>query len=244
MRAAPKRIARSVRGFTLIELMVALVLGLLMIGAVIIVFISNQQTAQTKQELDRAQEAVRFASHTIMRVVQQGVIQEPPQNSTPERFRLVVRMNPPPAPPAPSGLARSDCFGRPIVADPNLNYVDVAFILYRDPLLDRYELRCRVARELLTGTSPPPDEATLVSGLDPERTKSDFGLKAEDDEDEPGFWFDNSRWLAEADVDDDDWPYVRSVRVHLAMRTEEGSAAIGPVAVFSATMRCGALDIC
>ena len=48
----------------------------------------------------------------------------------------------------------------------------------------------------------------------------------------------------EADVDDDDWPYVRSVRVHLAMRTEEGGAAIGPVAVFSATMRCGALDIC
>ena len=69
-----KPLARYSRGFTLIELMVALVLGLLMIGAVIIVFISNQQTAIAKQELDRAQEAFRFASHTIMRVVQQGEI--------------------------------------------------------------------------------------------------------------------------------------------------------------------------
>ena len=79
-----KPLARSARGFTLIELMVALVLGLLMIGAVIIVFISNQQTAITKQELDRAQEAFRFASHTITRVVQQGEIRTLAANSNAE----------------------------------------------------------------------------------------------------------------------------------------------------------------
>jgi len=237
MRAAPKRIARSVRGFTLIELMVALVLGLLMIGAVIIVFISNQQTAQTKQELDRAQEAFRFASHTIMRVVQQGIAIEEPPSSLPNRpnavVLLVVRMNPPPAPPAPLGLARSDCFGRPIVADPNLNYVDIAFILDGDAL------RCHVARGLLTGTPPPPDEETLVSDLDPARTEFRFGVGNQS----VGFWFDNERWVPSNHLTlEGNWHNVRSVRVRLAMQAEEGGAAIGPMAVFSATMRSGALD--
>lgn len=232
MRAAPKRIARSVRGFTLIELMVALVLGLLMIGAVIIVFISNQQTAQTKQELDRAQEAFRFASHTIMRVVQQGIAIEEPPSSLPNRpnavVLLVVRMNPPP--PAP---ARSDCFGRPIPTDPDIDYVDIAFIREGDAL------RCRVVTVLLSGATPDPVEETLVSDLAPARTEFLFGVGNQS----VGFWFDNERWVPSNHATlVGNWHNVRSVRVRLAMQAEEGGAAIGPMAVFSATMRSGALD--
>jgi len=75
-RHHPNRI--PVVGFTLIELMIAMVLGLLIIGAVITVFLSTQQSYRLKTDFDNRQEAVRFASHAIMRVVQtsQSVISE------------------------------------------------------------------------------------------------------------------------------------------------------------------------
>lgn len=60
------------RGLTLIELMVAMVIGLFLIGGVIGVFVANQQTSNTKQQLDRAQENFRFGSQTLMRVIRQG----------------------------------------------------------------------------------------------------------------------------------------------------------------------------
>lgn len=59
-------------GLTLIELMVAMVIGLFLIGGVIGVFVANQQTSNTKQQLDRAQENFRFGSQTLMRVIRQG----------------------------------------------------------------------------------------------------------------------------------------------------------------------------
>lgn len=55
-------------GFSLVELMIALVLGLLIIGGIITVFVSSQQSYRTKTAFDNAQEAFRFASHTITRV--------------------------------------------------------------------------------------------------------------------------------------------------------------------------------
>lgn len=59
----------SVSGFSLVELMIALVLGLIIIGAIITVFVSNQASYRTKVAFDNAQEAFRFSSHTINRVV-------------------------------------------------------------------------------------------------------------------------------------------------------------------------------
>jgi len=223
-----KPLARSARGFTLIELMVALVLGLLMIGAVTIVFISNQQTARTKQEMDRAQEAFRFASHTIMRVVQQGEIEEPPPNQPNSPVvLLVVRIDPEPE--------RRDCLGAEI-SRTGFD-VDSAVINF---FIVNNELRCRVVRvPELGGTSPPDVEATLVSGLDPARTEFRFGVGNQS----AGFWSDNARWVLPNDQTlVGNWHNVRSVRVRLAMHAE--GAAIGPMAVFSATMRCGGLDNC
>lgn len=57
------------RGLTLIELMIGMLLGVFILGGVISVFIANSETARTKRELDKAQEAFRFASYTISRIV-------------------------------------------------------------------------------------------------------------------------------------------------------------------------------
>lgn len=60
---------RHQRGLNLIELMVGMVVGLLIIGGVVTVFISNQQTAQVKRDLDNAQESFRYAAYTLSRIV-------------------------------------------------------------------------------------------------------------------------------------------------------------------------------
>ncbi|MFP4209436.1 MAG: PilW family protein [Wenzhouxiangella sp.] len=57
------------RGFSLIEMMVAMLIGLFIIAGVITVFDSNQQTSAVRRDLQNAQEAFRFSSYTISRVV-------------------------------------------------------------------------------------------------------------------------------------------------------------------------------
>ena len=55
-------------GFTLIELLIALLLGALVVGGVATIFISSQQTYLRLTEYNNAQEAFRYASHTITRL--------------------------------------------------------------------------------------------------------------------------------------------------------------------------------
>lgn len=57
------------RGFTLVELMVAMVLGLILIAGVIQVFAANQQTYRVTENLSRLQESGRFAMEFITREV-------------------------------------------------------------------------------------------------------------------------------------------------------------------------------
>lgn len=56
-------------GFTLIELMIGMLLGVFILGGVISAFISSAQTDRIKREMDSAQEAFRFSTYTISRVV-------------------------------------------------------------------------------------------------------------------------------------------------------------------------------
>lgn len=49
------------QGFTLVELMIAMVLGLFLVGGVLSVFLSNSQTYRTNEALSRVQENGRFA---------------------------------------------------------------------------------------------------------------------------------------------------------------------------------------
>ena len=216
MIRSPVHPTRLSRGFTLIELMIALVLGLLMLGATVTVFISNQQISRTMTELGNAQEAFRFASQTIMRVVQQAnAIQNPGSDL------LQVEV--------PPGEGRMDCFGRPV--DATIDTTTNTFLIVDG------QLRCRVRVIRTDGTEATTTE-TLVEGLDAGRSAFTFGIANV----VSGYWSDNSLWVAAGGVPVADWRNVRSVRVRLAKQA--GGDAIGATAIFSATMRCGALDIC
>ena len=217
IRSTARRTLTS-QGFTLIELMIALALGLLIIGATVTVFLSNQQTSRTMTELGNAQEAFRFASQTIMRVVQQGRSMRDPGPDA--LLRVVI---------AP-GEGKMDCLGRPV------GTTNVDSIINTFSINDGGELLCRVEVVGSDGiTVTADDEEVLVEGLDPDpaRTEFTFGVAEVAD----GYWRDNTLWGEAGDVDD--WLNVRSVRVQLAKQA--GGEAIGATAVFSATMRCAAL---
>ena len=234
----PTQLARSSRGFSLVELMVALALGLVMIGAVVTVFVSNQQSANIKQELDRAQEAFRFASHTIMRVVQQGEIQEP-NTTLPIPELLVVNISP--------GEGNRDCLGRLVPG--GIDHVRNTFTIAT--INDVSSLRCRVDP---TFGAPPPDppDVVIATGIrpcppnhnpasDPPCSEFRFGIPDPGNA-ANGYWSDNALWVLPPGIPPINWTNVRSVRIRLAMQSEGGS--VGPTAIFSATMRCGGHDNC
>lgn len=62
---------RKVRGLTLVELMIALTLGILLIGAVISVFIGTSQTYRTQEAMSKVQETGRFAVEILARDIRQ-----------------------------------------------------------------------------------------------------------------------------------------------------------------------------
>jgi len=212
IRSTARRTLTS-RGFTLIELMIALVLGLLIIGATTTVFLSNQQTSRVKTELGNAQEAFRFASQTIMRVVQQGSEIRDPEG----QGLLRVEITP--------GDGKVDCLGRS---------VDGVYKVFNTFSINTAgELLCHVVEVdsdgNITDLEPP---VVLVEGLDAGRSQFTFGIAGVTD----GFWKNNTLW---GGVPDGEWHTVRSVRVELAKQV--GGEAIGATAVFSATMRCAVL---
>ncbi|MGH8467247.1 MAG: PilW family protein [Pseudomonas sp.] len=62
-----RRVSRVHAGFGLIELMIAMALGLLVLGAAIAIFQSNQRTFQANQGLNRIQENARVAYELMSR---------------------------------------------------------------------------------------------------------------------------------------------------------------------------------
>lgn len=60
------------RGLTLVELMVAMVLGLLILGGVISIFLSNRQAFRTSEQLARIQENARTAFELMSRSVREA----------------------------------------------------------------------------------------------------------------------------------------------------------------------------
>jgi len=59
-------------GFSLVELMIALVLGLLVTGAVMGVFLSNQQIQRQNEGLARMQESARYAFEVLSRSIREA----------------------------------------------------------------------------------------------------------------------------------------------------------------------------
>ncbi|WP_017926233.1 PilW family protein [Thioalkalivibrio sp. HL-Eb18] len=71
-RALTISLSSAVRGLTLVELMVAMLIGLLLIGGTISIFISTQQTYRTQEAMSRVQESGRFAIERIARDARQA----------------------------------------------------------------------------------------------------------------------------------------------------------------------------
>lgn len=65
---------RPQRGFTLIELMVAMVLGLVIIGGATSLILANRQSYRTNEALSQVQESARTAFELLARDVRQGGI--------------------------------------------------------------------------------------------------------------------------------------------------------------------------
>ena len=59
-------------GVSLIELMISLVLGLLIVGGVIQVFVATQQTYRTQEAMSRIQESGRYATEVLSRNIRQA----------------------------------------------------------------------------------------------------------------------------------------------------------------------------
>jgi type IV pilus assembly protein PilW len=64
--------ARRQAGFSLVELMVALTLGLIIVGGVISIFVSNQQAFRSTEALGRLQENARLSFELMAREVRQA----------------------------------------------------------------------------------------------------------------------------------------------------------------------------
>jgi prepilin-type N-terminal cleavage/methylation domain-containing protein len=65
----PSSIYKTDRGFTLIELLVVMALGLVVLGAVLNIFIKQNETSQAQQEIAYAQQNVRAAMDLMMREI-------------------------------------------------------------------------------------------------------------------------------------------------------------------------------
>ena len=66
------RAPRAVLGFTLVELMVSLVLGMIVTAAALAMFLSNKQVYATNEHLGRAQESVRSAYELMSREMREA----------------------------------------------------------------------------------------------------------------------------------------------------------------------------
>lgn len=79
LTAIPAGVIRrgQARGFTLIEVLVSLVLGLLVLAGVIQVYLSNQQTARYQQALANVQENGRFALDLLARNLRMARYNDP-----------------------------------------------------------------------------------------------------------------------------------------------------------------------
>ena len=73
MKNTPTRqYAQNQRGLTLIELMIAMALGMILIAAISTVYLSSRQTFRTNDNLSRVQESMRVGFETISREARQA----------------------------------------------------------------------------------------------------------------------------------------------------------------------------
>jgi len=73
MKLFPSRIDGGPRGFSLVELMIAMVLGLILLGGVIAAFVSATGSLAVNREMDRSQESLRFVVTLLTDEIRQAM---------------------------------------------------------------------------------------------------------------------------------------------------------------------------
>jgi type II secretory pathway pseudopilin PulG len=163
-------------GFSLIELMIALTLGILIIGAVITVFVSGKSSYNIKREFDDTQDAFRFTSHVLTRLMQSSEsIIDPDSGDNVLRISLE------------GGDGIFDCLGSEVpTGDSRTNeftVVDNEFVC--DPDIDDAD---RPATALTSGVSSVQFlYADVLDDVAP--MVSDFKTRAEISDPDPDNWF-------------------------------------------------------
>lgn len=71
-RRRPRSRANSSRGMTLIELMIAMVLGLIVVGGAVSIVLANRQSYRTNEALSQVQESARTAFELVARDIRQA----------------------------------------------------------------------------------------------------------------------------------------------------------------------------
>lgn len=178
-------------GFSLIELMIALVISLFLIGGILSIFSSNQQTSQVKRELDNAQEAFRFASFSITRIVKLGGGASPSDPAILEPSNdnelLVSFLHSP-------GI--TDCLGLPAPAGGSGVAMNTFYI-------EDNALLCK---------NDSAQIATLVSNVDSMEVR--YGVPGNSP------WIEDANFMLAAELEENtsmDWADVTSVHIQLRM---------------------------
>jgi prepilin-type N-terminal cleavage/methylation domain-containing protein len=73
MKNLPSRIDRGQKGFSLVELLIAMVLGLILMGGVIAAFLTATGSLAVNREIDRSQESLRFVAILLTDEIRQAV---------------------------------------------------------------------------------------------------------------------------------------------------------------------------
>ena len=182
---------RPERGFSIVELMIALLLGLILLGGVIQVFLSSRQTHSANEAMSRMQENGRFALEFIARSARLAGYIEPTmtagkplplvptqgsdQLNIPNELRSsngdgnpsdrVAFMFQPPLDPATD--KRYDCAGNPLTGTADEKNKRLIINAYYVDIGSR-ELKCRTIKQSNTDAWPggAGTEQTLVEGVD------------------------------------------------------------------------------
>lgn len=219
-------------GFSLIELMIAMVLSLVILLAVVQVFISSRQTYLLSDDLSRIQENGRFSLDFISQSIRMGGYYRNKGDNvftfletTCEEFapctdngngtdsdRFAVRLNPP-----PDDGTETDCTGAAVGATDDIANV---YYITNDPDTGINSLTCRGFN--ITNNAWNAVEQPLIDGID--NMQILYGLDnpdpAQPNTPDTGI----NQYVTANQLDADDWDFVTSARIALLVSsgTENG----------------------
>lgn len=223
----------SQSGFSLVELMIAMTLSLMLLGAVIQVFLSSKLTSELSNDVSRVQENGRFSLEFLARDIRMaGYSNLPRHRSTPNILntscdsfnpctsngagnnsdRIAVTLNPLPD----ATGAETDCTGANVNANDQIANV---YYVSTDNATGISSLMCRGYN--LTTNTWNASEQPLVDGID--NMQILYGIDSTEDDRNLS---QVNRFVDASSVSAADWNSIRAVRLALlaSSGTQNGAA--------------------